>query len=105
MLVVGAGLEFGSLDEFDFPPHAASTDDITSSKESPTKTRFIFFILCLPFFISLFGFVVTAYIIINPILSMHKEPVFGESSTIFGFWANCIKARSQSPVLALKLAL
>ncbi|MNW59574.1 hypothetical protein D3C74_374980 [compost metagenome] len=64
-LAAGAvvGLEAFEFEfEFELPPHAARADDITSNVEIPTKTRFILFILCLPFFLTT-RFFVTAFIL------------------------------------------
>ncbi|MNP53168.1 hypothetical protein D3C76_1476180 [compost metagenome] len=56
-LAAGAvvGLELDEL-EFEFPPHAARADDITSNVESPTKLRFILFISLPPLLYYYFGF-------------------------------------------------
>jgi hypothetical protein len=90
VVAAGAGVEF-ALDElefeFEFPPHAVSADDITSNVETPTKRRFILFILCLPF-IFIPRFYVTAFIIIEPMSPGHKEPLIGYNSTFIGFCPN-----------------
>jgi len=51
------GLELDELElEFEFPPHAARADDITSNVEIPTKLRFILFISLPPLLYYYFGF-------------------------------------------------
>jgi hypothetical protein len=88
VVAAGAGVEFAPDElelEFEFPPHAVSADDITSNVETPTTRRFILFILCLPF-IFIPRFYVTAFIIIGPMSSGHKEPLIGYNSTFIGFW-------------------
>jgi hypothetical protein len=73
----GASLGLDEFElEFEFPPHAVRADVITSIVEIPARTRFILFILCLPF-ILIPRFCVTAYIIIEPIVLRHKEPIIG----------------------------
>jgi hypothetical protein len=57
------GLDAFELFEFEFEfPHPARADDTTSNVEIPAKTRFILFILCLPFFLN-YSVFVTAFIL------------------------------------------